>query len=176
MMLWNHSKTSLSIRMVIRVLPDGKGSSAPRLPFEKSYSFFICSPLVFFSFSRSCLACCNNTNAFPSPGVNNDQDPPLCIHAQPHEPFLIRVLVFDRQCAFVLENNDGLRKTNPVLSKIRCGFFRIPFIVHTHDDMHICTSCQLQVCGKEGNEVRITLQLSCGRSGRAFTPRAIEKA
>src|SRR5512134_4085867 len=38
------------MRMVIRVLPGGIGSMAPLLPWEKSYSFFIISPLVLFPF------------------------------------------------------------------------------------------------------------------------------
>lgn len=84
--------------MVMRVLPFA-GISAPRLPFEKSYSALIVSHLV------SCSAACGNeTDFLTAKRIDNNQNYPCATGADGNKPLLIfRVRVEPMDCQRIEE-------------------------------------------------------------------------
>src|SRR5512137_1012770 len=97
--------------MVIRSFPAGSGMTAPRLPFEKSYSAFISSLtllLICFPFARSGLAGRDDANAFCAVCVNNHQNPAGFTSAQADEPGLGRMLILQGESKVVFESRHCL--------------------------------------------------------------------
>jgi hypothetical protein len=100
--------------MVMRVFPFGAGTTAPRLPLLKLYSFFILF-LIHFSLTRGGFACGNNTNDNLSKRVYHDQNSTQKIPANGYKTVFTFMLVLNRDGIFVLEYTDSIRKLNAVL-------------------------------------------------------------
>src|SRR5438309_1168179 len=96
----------------MRVLP-GCGKTAPRLPLEKSYSFFICTDLGGFR-----LAHRNDAHAFITIGVNDNAKLAQRVHANGHKAlFALGGAVFDRYRQWIVEYASPSAKERPCLRR-----------------------------------------------------------
>src|SRR5436309_7948700 len=114
---------SSSIRMVIRVLPDGARRTAPRRPYLKSYCFFI-------SYPRSDGA--RVASPFSRRSVVDDpratcRQPPERVHSQRDEPVLrVRALIGDGDRLLVVKHRSRVGEVDAMLVQIGDGLPRIP--------------------------------------------------
>src|SRR5436309_9966000 len=119
---------SSSIRMVIRVLPDGARRTAPRRPYLKSYCFFI-------SYPRSDGA--RVASPFSRRSVVDDpratcRQPPERVHSQRDEPVLrVRALIGDGDRLLVVKHRSRVGEVDAMLAQIGDGLARIPFQFHS---------------------------------------------
>src|SRR3989344_2587416 len=115
----------------MRVLPFA-GISAPRLPFEKSYSAFI----AFHLMPRS-AASRNKPDLLATKRVDNNQDNSRATHANRHKSLLIfqiGVRLMDRQ--WVVKHAFGVREGHAVFLQIACGLCEVVLEAHLQN---ICT-------------------------------------
>src|SRR6266542_575495 len=117
--------------MVIRVLPV-VGMTAPRLPFEKSYTFFIIPSLF-----GICLSHRDDSHVLAAGRVNHHHQRPEHIHSDGHEALLtLRGLIFHGERERVVEHPVALRKGYTVLLEICSILLWIEFAGHGSS---ICT-------------------------------------
>jgi hypothetical protein len=116
-LITQHSRTSLSRRIVIRVFPAGIGSSAPRLPLLKSYSSFMVptgrivtirlGPLFA---PRSAESYARFATCRPPPREGGSVDPDGDV------ALFLGVWIFDRQGLVIREHRDGIGELDTVLA------------------------------------------------------------
>src|SRR5690606_27273635 len=93
----NCSMTSSSSMMVIRVFP-GEGITAPRLPFEKSYSL----RMVLLRFTGTRLARRDHTSPVAARRVDDHKYSTECVHSERDETcFVPAIRVLDGHCMHI---------------------------------------------------------------------------
>src|SRR6266498_4670651 len=105
---------SSSRRMVIRVFPFGTGTTAPRLPLLKLYSFFIVF-LIHLSLTRGGFSRRNNSNNNISKRVYHNQDSTQKISANGYETVFAFMLVLNGDGIFIFEHTDSICKFDTML-------------------------------------------------------------
>ncbi len=117
----------------MRVLP-GDWITAPRLPFEKSYSL----RMIVLRFAATSFARRNNSNAITALCVDDHQDSSQSIHAKRDKAlFTLGIRIFNCQGAGIAQRLLGIGKRNTMLAKIRLGLRRIEFKFILRAIMHI---------------------------------------
>src|SRR6266545_7887223 len=110
------------------------GITAPRLPFEKSYSFFIVPSLFGIGLPHR-----DDPHVLAAGRVNHNHQRPEDIHSDGHESSLtLRGLVFDSERERIVEHPVALRQGHAVLLEICRILLRIEFGGHAAS---ICTLC-----------------------------------
>ena len=93
--------------MVIRVLPFGAGTTAPRLPLLKSYSFFILF-LIYLSFTGCGFPRGNDSNNNIAKCINHNQYSAQKIHADGDKTIFFFVIVFDGDGIFIFKHTNSI--------------------------------------------------------------------
>src|SRR3990172_3114667 len=119
--------------MVMRVLPF-TGITAPRFPFEKSYS-----ALIVFYLTSGCTANRYQPDFIAAMCVDNNKNGPCATFTDSHKTFFIfriKVWLVNRQG--IVKHPFGIREGNPVFSQVTCCFCGIELEVHFE---RICIIC-----------------------------------
>src|SRR3990167_8410304 len=119
--------------MVMRVFPV-VGITAPRLPLEKSYTFFISPSLLWIGLSHR-----NDSYLVTPSRMNNNRQRPEHVHANRDETLLaFRRFIRDGNGERVVQHSVSLGQRNDVLLEIRGIFLRVKIRSHWNS---ICTLC-----------------------------------
>src|SRR3989304_9090016 len=119
--------------MVIRVFPV-VGITAPRFPFEKSYTFFIVSPFLGVGLPHG-----DRPRSTASRSVNHDHQRPERVHTDGDKPLLaLSSAILDGERERVIQHPVALGKRHAVLLDVCRILFRVEFGGHT---CNICTLC-----------------------------------
>src|SRR6266704_4806998 len=119
--------------MVMRVFPV-VGMTAPRLPFEKSYTFFIVPSLF-----GVCLPHRDDSHVLAAGRVNHNHQRPERIHSDGHEALLtLSAFIFNGEGERVVEYSVALGKGYAVLLEVCRILLRVELGGHSAS---ICTRC-----------------------------------
>ena len=90
------------------------------------------------------------------PGKDDYENTAEGIHADRDEPFLVWIIVKNRDRELVMEHGRRIREIDPVLSQIRGGFSRIPLEIHGSS---VCTPVHIVKRGLCGFPRDLTLRI-----------------
>src|SRR5574341_866183 len=120
---------SSSIRIVIRVFPFGAGTTAPRLPLLKLYSFFILF-LIHLSFTYCSFSRRYDSNNNVAKSVNDNQDSTEKIPANYDETVFTFIFILNGDGILIFKDANSICKPDAMFLIVRLGFVGIPFVVH----------------------------------------------
>src|SRR3990172_6368055 len=119
--------------MVMRVFP-GVGITAPRLAFEKSYTFFIVSPLFGVGLPHR-----NGSRSVTPRGVNHNHQRPEHVRSNGYEALLaLSEVIFGGKREGIIQHSVTLRERHAVLLDVCSILLRVEFGGHGPS---ICTLC-----------------------------------
>src|SRR3990170_5914389 len=108
--------------MVMRVFPV-VGITAPRLPLEKSYTFFIVSPFLGVGLPHS-----DESRSTAAIGMNNDHQRPECVHSDGDKAlFALREVILDGERKRVIQHPVALGKRHTMLLDVCRILFGVEF-------------------------------------------------
>src|SRR5690349_13913970 len=163
----NSASVALSMKMEMRVFPFW-GITAPRLPFEKSYSAFIG-----FALSASCVTGRDEARLAIAVGVDHDQEFTGASKANGHVAWFIHGTdVLDRQRKRIEQRALGIGEGNAMLLEVGRSLdwvvlerhFASIYILYAYGNALLCVDLTPELSGRTTPPLRTGPRTDCKRA------------